>query len=304
MSWRPTEAQGPSTNLVAVRVTDDGQPALSSTNTIEIVVREINQAPTLATVTSRRVSEGNVLSFPISAADADQPQQRLSFSVVSGPDGLTVTSSGQVTWRPSESQGPSTNQVQIRVTDDGSPVMSATNWVEIVVREVNTPPVLAVIGSKAVKPNANWKLQLQATDPDLPVQSLKYTLVDGPVGLVISTDGLINWTPTESQVGDHSVAVRVSDGTATDQVTFKITVAYETSPRLQLVSIEDSRIHLLVAGLSGYQQQLQSAQSVDGEWSNLDGIDLITRGFGQPVSITITNKNESKLFFRLMPKQF
>ena len=45
ITWTPTEAQGPSTNLITVVVTDDGSPALSATNTFTVIVSEVNTAP-------------------------------------------------------------------------------------------------------------------------------------------------------------------------------------------------------------------------------------------------------------------
>src|SRR5256885_1310902 len=47
ISWTPTEAQGPSTNVVSVSVTDNGVPALSVTNTFQVIVNEVNLAPVL-----------------------------------------------------------------------------------------------------------------------------------------------------------------------------------------------------------------------------------------------------------------
>src|SRR5256886_2034227 len=47
ISWTPTEAQGPSTNIVSVSVTDNGVPALSVTNTFTVTVNEVNLAPVL-----------------------------------------------------------------------------------------------------------------------------------------------------------------------------------------------------------------------------------------------------------------
>src|SRR5439155_734231 len=44
MAWTPSEAQGPSTNVVTVRVFDDGAPSLSATNSFTVVVNEVNTA--------------------------------------------------------------------------------------------------------------------------------------------------------------------------------------------------------------------------------------------------------------------
>jgi hypothetical protein len=59
-SWMPTEAQGPGTNLVTIRVSDG---ELDDYETITMVVSEVNVAPVLAAIGNQTVSEGNLLSF-------------------------------------------------------------------------------------------------------------------------------------------------------------------------------------------------------------------------------------------------
>ena len=61
-SWTPTEAQGPGSFSVTVRVTDNGSPALSDSETITITVNEVNVAPVLAAIGNRTVNEGSLLN--------------------------------------------------------------------------------------------------------------------------------------------------------------------------------------------------------------------------------------------------
>jgi hypothetical protein len=212
VSWRPTEAQGPSTNRVVVRVTDDGTPSLSATNAFEVVVLEENTAPVVVPAGVRRVSEGNTLGFTLGASDADVPAQRLTFALVSGPAGLTVGGDGVVSWRPTEAQGPSTNRVVVRVSDDGIPALSATNVFEVVVREVNTAPVVVPAGVRRVSEGNTLGFTLGASDADVPVQRLTFALVSGPAGLTVSPSGAVAFRPTEAQgPSTNLVVVRVSD---------------------------------------------------------------------------------------------
>src|SRR5205823_5812582 len=51
LTWTPTEAQGPSTNLITVKVTDSGTPQSSDTKGFTIVVAEANSAPVLTVPT-------------------------------------------------------------------------------------------------------------------------------------------------------------------------------------------------------------------------------------------------------------
>jgi RHS repeat-associated protein len=65
---------------------------------------------------------------------------------------------------------------------------------------------------------------VEATDPD--GDSLSYTLIQSPAGMTISqTTGEIRWLPTSMEVGEHQVAVVVSDGRGgTDTQRFTISV--------------------------------------------------------------------------------
>ena len=156
LAWRPTEAQGPSTNQVRVEVSDG---VTSVAQEFTIVVQEQNTLPGFTAVGTRRVTEGQLLSFQLRATDADLPPQPLSYRLVSGPVGLTVGTNGVLTWRPTLEQGPSTNRVRVAVTDGFATV---THDFDILVRD--TAPAIAE-SFLAVSPGNGraWDLRLRGT---------------------------------------------------------------------------------------------------------------------------------------------
>jgi len=244
-TWTPTEAQGPSTNPVVVRVTDNGSPPASASETIQIIVTESNSPPSLVAITNRTIAEGTLLTFTNSATDPDLPAQALTFSLDPGaPTGASIDpASGVFAWTPSEAQGPATNSVTVRVTDNGSPPLSGTATFSVVVNEVNSAPQLAAIGDKTVNEGSLLSFSATATDSDLPAQTLSYSLDPGaPSGAAINAvSGLFTWTPNESQGGTtNSITVRVSDnGTPllSDAKTFTVVVfEVNSAPALQLIS--------------------------------------------------------------------
>src|SRR5207249_10026419 len=90
-SWTPTEAQGPSTNTVTVRVTDNGVPPLSDTRNFTIVVNEVNTPPVLAGLSNRTINEGSTITFTNSATDADVPENLLTYGLDPGaPTGASL----------------------------------------------------------------------------------------------------------------------------------------------------------------------------------------------------------------------
>jgi len=210
--WIPTEIQGPATLLVSVGVTDDGVPPMGSTNFFPVMVLESNKRPVLATVLPQAVDEGTALSVQLMATDDDRPLNTLTYALVNGPEGLTVSPSGLVAWTPTEAQGPMVTTVSVKVTDNGSPVLSATNQFEVTVREVNRVPVLASVATQTVDALVPLSVTLEGTDPDLPANHLVYSRLAGPDGLTVSESGQVAWTPGPGQAPSTNVVrVRVTD---------------------------------------------------------------------------------------------
>src|SRR5206468_3897423 len=134
-AWTPSEAQGPSSNSILVRVFDDGIPSLSATQRFSIVVNEVNSAPIFSPIPNKSVAAGQTLTFNAVVTDQDLPAQVLTFNLESGaPTGAAIDpSSGVFSWTPANNAPPSTNQVKIRVVDNGTPSLSATQSVTIFV---------------------------------------------------------------------------------------------------------------------------------------------------------------------------
>jgi len=177
IAWTPTEAQGPSTNTVTVRVFDDGTPSMSATNSFQVIVSEVNTERSSRCPARRTIPEQTALSVTATATDSDLPANTLSFALVSGPTGLTVSSGGAIAWTPTEAQGRAPNTVTVRVFDDGIPSMSATNSFQVIVTEVNTAPLLTVPGTQTIPEQTALSVNATATDSDLPANTLSFALV-------------------------------------------------------------------------------------------------------------------------------
>ena len=145
-TWTPTEAQGPGSYPITVRVTDNGAPASNDFETITVTVNEVNIAPVLATIADQTINEGATLSATASATDADTPANSITYSLDAGsPVGMTINSgNGAISWVTSESDGPAVYPVTVRATDNGSPALSDAKTFNVTVNEVNIAPVLTV----------------------------------------------------------------------------------------------------------------------------------------------------------------
>lgn len=262
-----------------------------------------NQVPVWSsTPLSRRVTEGQSISFQLRATDADLPPQPLTYRLVSGPAGLTVNTNGLLSWRPTEEQGPSTNRVRVEVTDG---IEGASQEFTIIVQEQNTVPTWTAAGKPSVNAGQQLSLQLRATDADLPPQPLVYRLVSGPVGLTVATNGLLTWKPTIQQVtGIQRVKVGVSDGLTTTTQDFDILVL-EPLPEAAEAALEITpgtgrAWNLHVRGASGVAFRIEhnTRLGTDG-WAAVPGVGPVTgRGQAEKVVVPLPEDAATTRFYR------
>jgi hypothetical protein len=213
-TWTPTESQGPGSVTITVRVTDNATPPASATQSFGVLVNEVNTSPVIGAVGATTVTEGNTLSFSVGATDSDIPANALNFSLGAGaPSGASISSGGTFSWTPSEQQGPGSYSITVQVSDNGTPGLSASQTFSVSVDELNSPPVLAPVGSQSVNEGSPLSVTLTASDSDLPAQALTFSLGAGaPEGASLSTGGLFTWTPTEAQgPGVYSITFAVTD---------------------------------------------------------------------------------------------
>ncbi|MDQ2985334.1 MAG: putative Ig domain-containing protein [Armatimonadota bacterium] len=145
---------------------------------------------------------------------------------VDGPAGMTIDSVGVVRWTPGELDGGNVYPVEVQA-DNGSG--TATTSFDVTVFETNTPPTITDRPDQTVAEGSIVSVDFDATDPDVPVNSLTFTLVSGPAGATVNINtGLFEWTTDEADgPGVYPVTVRVRDngnGLLTDETTFSITV--------------------------------------------------------------------------------
>jgi hypothetical protein len=248
-TWTPTEGQGPGTNLFGVIVSDDGSPSLSVTQRFTVVVLEANRPPVIPPIADQTVNEGDFVIASVLAEDPDLPLQSLSFSLTAdAPGGANVNASGLFTWTPDETQGPGTNVVVVIATDDGSSSLSATQRFTIIVREANRPPALPAIPEQSVDEGESLAFAVVATDSDLPVQQLTFSLGEGAAdGAAIDpATGFFHWTPSEAQgPGSYFFGVIVTDDGSPAQNDSQgfIVVVREVNRAPQLPPIADRAVN-------------------------------------------------------------
>ena len=132
----------PNTNAILIGYASKEYPATSYHPVLQFV-NPGNTAPTLLAISNRTIGAGVTLNITNSATDADVPAQTLTFTLPRAPTnaGLTLlnASSAVFSWRPSISQAATTNAIKLKVTDNGTPNLSATQSFYVFVTPVSKP---------------------------------------------------------------------------------------------------------------------------------------------------------------------
>jgi hypothetical protein len=261
ISWTPTEAQGPSTNIVLVSVTDTNLYALTNqsysvTNSFTIIVLESNSAPFwtngFANVT---MNELTALSITNPATDLDLPTNTLTYALSNNAPAWAGidTNTGVITLLPGEADAPTNVVITVIVTDNGSPNLSGTTNFTVIVNEVNTAPHFILTPPDVTVAVSNTLVITNgATDSDIPTNTLVYSLLNPPAGAVVDTNsGVLTLT---LNVGTNKITTVVTDNgvpplSATNSFTVIVTNNLTVPTNLILIS---SIIQTNINGTNGF----------------------------------------------------
>ncbi len=155
-----------------------------------------NTPPTLASIGNQTINAGFTLVLTNVATDTDQPPQTLTFCMLNAPTNATLTplnnnTNAVFSWRPLVSQASTTNSITLKVTDCGTPSLSATNSFKVTVNPLVQPTVglihvsggqVSLVATGTLGPDytvlistnlASWQVLFTSNSPAMPV-----TLVD------------------------------------------------------------------------------------------------------------------------------
>jgi hypothetical protein len=167
------------------------------------------------------------------------------------------------------------------VSDNGTPAGSAAATFIVTVLEANTAPIISAIGDQTVSPGTLVSFNASATDADLPVQALSFSLEPGaPSGASITPAGAFSWTPSTNQAGTtNTITVRVTDGhSPAASATRSFVVIVRASANALTVTANLSAQGGCVlnwntqAGVR-YRIVYQNALQVGGSWQTLGEVD-------------------------------
>ncbi|MGO9479283.1 MAG: fibronectin type III domain-containing protein, partial [Limisphaerales bacterium] len=171
-----------------------------------MVASPSNTPPVLAPIANQTVNVGQTVAFTASATDTDQPPQTLTFALLSGTTNATLnTSSGAFSFRPLVTQANSTNNFTLKVSDNGTPPLSATQSFSVVVNPLSLPALTSVSFS-----NMQFSMHVSGqAGPDYEIQTSTNLMQWSNVFITNSPGVPFVWRDTNSAVPQRFYRVKL-----------------------------------------------------------------------------------------------
>lgn len=163
----------------------------------------------------------------------------------------------------------------------------------------NCLPQLAPISTKYLYLGQSMNLQVSGTDPDLPAQTLRYSLLLAPTGAVIhSSSGLLSWTPAQAQLGTNRFFVQVTDNGTPPLSDSRNFIALVLARPAMTMSLGDpGQISLSISSAPGKTYRVEYTDDLtSGTWERL-GDDMVASG--NTLTITDSIGPDSQRFYRI-----
>ncbi len=206
ISWTPTAIQA-GLQTATIRIHDGVGGETRQTIGFNVASATVNGMPVITSGPRSSGQVGRNFVGRVSAMDIDN--NPLTFSLVTGPIGMTITDDGRLNWLPNSAQG-GINTLRVRVEDGRGGSDEKVFSISIDSLVTNRSPALTPIESALAVVDKIFAENLSASDAD--GDTLAFQLISGPSGLSLdSTRGTLRWQPGHDQLGVHSVTVRVVD---------------------------------------------------------------------------------------------
>ncbi|WP_372769300.1 putative Ig domain-containing protein, partial [Pseudoalteromonas sp.] len=196
---------------VTLRVSD-GSVSVDQFFDIHVILNNIG--PLITSVAGTSAVEGELYTYSATVDDPDDANNGvdLSWRLENQPDGMSVSSTGEVSWLPAIGST-SSGIVTLFVSDGGeNGAMPDSERFEVLVSKANKAPVISGTPDTFVAENAEYLFLPNATDPegDLLVFSIK----NKPSWAKFDEQtGLLSGVPSSNEIGDYTaIKISVNDG--------------------------------------------------------------------------------------------
>ena len=201
-------------------LTGDGSSEEGS-NTVTINIVSVNDAPTITSVANTAATEDLAYSYTFTVNDVDVGDS-LTLSAPTLPTWLSFDpATGILAGTPTNNEV-GDHAVVLRVNDG---TVDVDQSFTITVANTNDAPTITSVANTAATEDLAYSYTFTVNDVDVG-DSLTLSAPTLPTWLSFDpATGILAGTPTNNEVGDHAVVLRVNDGTVDVDQSFTITVA-------------------------------------------------------------------------------
>jgi len=229
LTWLPAQSDVGKSFLVTLQV-QDSRKGLALQSFI-LTVYGKNRKPTWKTKppATFALQQGKPFSLLLQATDPDGDQIR--YRLRKAPEGMHIHSfSGRLSWTP-EKATLQPLSVVVEVCDTRGGILNATLVFKVSV--LNQPPKIVSNPKNQILQDDLFVYQVQIEDVD-PKETFRYNFIQAPKGMSIDSNGKIQWRTSSSDVGFHTISIRVIDSannTDTQRFTLQV-IGRNTPPRI------------------------------------------------------------------------
>lgn len=218
----PASAVG--TNTFTITATD---PSGASDSVPFYVIIPVNLPPSWAPAPRILPSapENTFYTSGLGPFVSDPELRNMTYTLISGPDWLSVNSGGIVFGTP-RNQHVGDNTAVVEMRDEVNPPQQAT--VTIPVLEVNDPPRVTAdpFTVRGLRANIPFNRSIAEYSVDEEGDPFEFSLLSGPSWLSLTTAGVASGTPLSANVGTNDFIYQVADFTGgSDTGTLRLVVA-------------------------------------------------------------------------------
>jgi MYXO-CTERM domain-containing protein len=231
LTWKPGDANANRSYDFEIQVCDKANTC--DKQSWRVYVRNVNDAPKIISRPSTTATERQPYSYTARASDPD-PGERLTWKLLKGPSGSSMTSGGRLTWTPGSSNAGKTYDFEIQVCDKAG-ACAKQSW-KVTVRNVNDAP--KIVGTPPTKATVSKRVTYspRVVDND-PGDSHTWRVKRGPAGATINSgSGVWTWIPTRTQANKtYDVEIEVCDkarACATQKWRISVGNAPNTPPKI------------------------------------------------------------------------
>ena len=222
LQWTPGYADA-GLHSVTFTATDDGDNTgtpQTTTKTVVLHIGNVNRAPLVPVIENQTVQRGTTLELPIQTTDLDGDPLVLTVSGLPRFGSFVDHGDGTGLLRFTPDYGDRGNfAITLRATDDGdgggvTKVLFDQRSFVLAAQSANEPPHLDWIGDKVAVVDSPLQFTLRVGDLDQ--GPLSFTADGLPLGATITPSPIygratVQWTPTVTDIGTHTVTFHVND---------------------------------------------------------------------------------------------